>query len=56
MTSISGLKKRKIGSDCVVNSSSKKKRNASFIPETYRLNDRQDCLAFFNALNSEETN
>lgn len=30
------------------------KRNASFIPETYRLNDEDDCKAFFESFKTTD--
>lgn len=30
------------------------KRNASFIPETYRLNDEDDCKAFFETFKTDD--
>jgi len=46
MNSIKKLKNASVDSDCI--------RNASFIPDTYRMNDRDDCLAFFEYLNSQD--
>jgi hypothetical protein len=46
MISIKKLKDKGVDKECI--------RNASFIPDTYRMNDKDDCLAFFQFLNSDE--
>jgi tubulin polyglutamylase TTLL1 len=45
MNSIRKLKDKGADPECI--------RNASFIPDTYRMNDKEDCVAFFEYLNSD---